>query len=60
LHKTGATRCHANPASHHPFIGNSDARIIMGNDEAALLGLWREKRGEIEPEELSANLIIQA
>jgi hypothetical protein len=32
----------------------------MGNDEAALLGLWREKRGEIEPEELSANLIIQA
>jgi hypothetical protein len=32
----------------------------MGNDEAALLGLWREKRDEIEPEELSANLIIQA
>jgi hypothetical protein len=32
----------------------------MGNDEAALLGLWREKRCEIELEELSANLIIQA
>ena len=32
------------------FIGGSDARIIMGNDEAALLRLWREKRGEVEPE----------
>ena len=28
------------------FIGGSDARIIMGDDEAALLRLWREKRGE--------------
>ena len=28
------------------FIGGSDARIIMGEDEAALLRLWREKRGE--------------
>src|SRR6266498_3023400 len=26
-------------------IGGSDARIIMGGDEAALLRLWREKRG---------------
>jgi predicted phage-related endonuclease len=41
------------------FIGGSDARIIMGNDEAALLRLWREKRGEIEPEDLSGNLIVQ-
>jgi predicted phage-related endonuclease len=31
------------------FIGGSDARIVMGGDEAALLRLWREKRGEIEP-----------
>ena len=31
------------------FIGGSDARIIMGDDEAALLRLWREKRAEIEP-----------
>src|SRR6185436_12498324 len=36
-----------------------DARIIMGDDEEALLRLWREKRGEIEPEDLSANLIVQ-
>ena len=41
------------------FIGGSDARIIMGADEAALLRLWREKRGEAEPEDLSGNLIVQ-
>ena len=41
------------------FIGGSDARIIMGGDEAALIRLWREKRGEIEPEDLSGNLIVQ-
>jgi predicted phage-related endonuclease len=33
------------------FIGGSDARIIMGSDEAALHRLWREKRGEAEPED---------
>ena len=38
------------------FIGGSDARIIMGDDEAALQRLWREKRGEAEPEDLSGNL----
>jgi hypothetical protein len=31
----------------------------MGDDQAALLRLWREKRGEIEPEDLSDNLIVQ-
>jgi len=41
------------------FIGGSDARIIMGSDEAALLRLWREKRGEADPEDLSSNLVIQ-
>jgi predicted phage-related endonuclease len=41
------------------FIGGSDARIVMGQDESALLRLWREKRGEIEPEDLSANLVVQ-
>jgi predicted phage-related endonuclease len=41
------------------FLGGSDARIIMGDDEAALLRLWREKRGEVEPEDLSGNLIVQ-
>jgi predicted phage-related endonuclease len=41
------------------FIGGSDARIIMGKDELALLRLWREKRGEVGPVDLSANLIVQ-
>ena len=41
------------------FIGGSDARIIMGDDEPALLRLWREKRGEIEPEDLSDDLLVQ-
>ncbi len=41
------------------FIGGSDARVIMGDDEAALLRLWREKRGEVDPEDLSGNLIVQ-
>jgi predicted phage-related endonuclease len=41
------------------FIGGSDARIIMGADEERLLRLWREKRGEIEPEDLSGNLVVQ-
>jgi predicted phage-related endonuclease len=41
------------------FVGGSDARIIMGDDEGALLRLWREKRGEVEPEDLSGNLVVQ-
>jgi predicted phage-related endonuclease len=41
------------------FLGGSDARIIMGNDEAALIRLWREKRGETEPQDYSGNLIVQ-
>jgi predicted phage-related endonuclease len=41
------------------FIGGSDARVIMSSDEAALLKLWQEKRGEVEPQDLSGNLIVQ-
>ena len=44
-------RCHT--------IGGSDARIIMGTDEASILRLWREKRGEVEPKDLSGNLVVQ-
>ena len=47
------------PTDRRYFVGGSDARIIMGDNEAALLRLWREKRGEIEPEDLSGNLIVQ-
>src|SRR6202045_438145 len=41
------------------FIGGSDARIIMGSDEGMLIRLWQEKRGEVEPEDLSDNLMVQ-
>ena len=35
-------------ADRRAFIGGSDARIVMGDDEPALIRLWREKRGEVE------------
>jgi predicted phage-related endonuclease len=41
------------------FIGGSDARIIMGSDEQAVERLWREKRGELEPQDHSDNLLVQ-
>jgi predicted phage-related endonuclease len=40
-------------------IGGSDANIIMGGNETRLLRLWKEKRGESEPEDLSDNLAVQ-
>jgi predicted phage-related endonuclease len=49
----------ANQGERRNFIGGSDARIIIGSDEAALLRLWQEKRGEIETEDLSGNLVVQ-
>jgi predicted phage-related endonuclease len=49
----------ADSANRRSFIGGSDARTIMGDNEAALQRLWKEKRGEVEPEDLSGNLIVQ-
>jgi YqaJ-like viral recombinase domain len=49
----------ADSASRRDFVGGSDARIIMGQDEKALIRLWQEKRGEVGPEDLSGNLIVQ-
>ena len=49
----------SDPHGRQAFIGGSDARIIMGSDEAALIRLWREKRGEIAPLDLSGNLLAQ-
>jgi predicted phage-related endonuclease len=46
-------------AERRSFIGGSDARIIMGNDEAALVRLWQEKRGDVEPADLSGELVVQ-
>ena len=50
----------ADSANRRSFIGGSDARSIMGDDEVTLLRLWQEKRGDVEPEYLSANLIRPA
>jgi predicted phage-related endonuclease len=36
-----------NAFSRRSFVGGSDARIIMGNDETDLIHLWQEKRGEV-------------
>jgi predicted phage-related endonuclease len=47
------------PRNRCDFIGGSDARIIMGKDEKALLRLWREKRGEEAPLDLSDVLVVQ-
>jgi predicted phage-related endonuclease len=41
------------------FLGGSDARTVMGNDETSLIRLWHEKRGEAPPEDLSDNLTVQ-
>ena len=54
--KASTNRCRAD---RRYFIGGSDARIIMGDDETALIRLWREKRGEVEPEDLTGNLVVQ-
>ena len=48
-----------NLAERRSFVGGSDARIILGDDEAALVRLWKEKRGEVEPEDLSSDLLVQ-
>jgi predicted phage-related endonuclease len=52
-----SARREANENRRH-FIGGSDARVIMGQDEKALIRLWQEKRGEVGPEDLSTNLIV--
>jgi predicted phage-related endonuclease len=48
-----------NPQDRRSYIGGSDARIVMGNDETALVRLWREKRGESEPEDLSGMGVVR-
>jgi predicted phage-related endonuclease len=54
-----STSVHPKHVNRRVFIGGSDARIIMGDDEAALIRLWQEKRAEAEPPDYSDNLIVQ-
>src|SRR5205085_8549531 len=65
-HKDHSTEAHMSQKStaktaiyRRNMVGGSDAKVVLGTDEAALIRLWREKRGEIEPEDLSGNLIVQ-
>lgn len=39
-------------------IGGSDANVILSGDEDRILRLWREKRGEVEAEDLSSILPV--
>jgi len=48
-----------NVGNRRSFLGGSDARIIMGSDEVALVRLWQEKRGEAGPPDYSDNLVVQ-
>ena len=57
MSKSGNGKTDNNERRH--FIGGSDARIIMGRDEKALVRLWQEKRGERDPEDLSGSLVVQ-
>ena len=43
---TALTSRVANSPKRRTFIGGSDARVVIGGDQAALHRLWREKRGE--------------
>jgi hypothetical protein len=40
-----------NRASTFYFIGDAHAETIMGDHQSSFIRLWREKRGEIEPED---------
>jgi hypothetical protein len=39
-------------------IGGSDANTILSGDEERITRLWREKRGELDPEDLSDRLPV--
>lgn len=39
-------------------VGGSDANVILSGDRDRILALWREKRGEAEPEDLSGSLAV--
>lgn len=59
MHHSGSSQGMSSQLDRRGFIGGSDARTIMGEDAGALLRLWREKRGEVEPEDLSGDLLVQ-
>lgn len=57
LSEIGLTADQASARKHG--IGGSDANTILSGDEARILHLWQEKRGEIPPDDLSRVLAVQ-
>jgi len=57
--KAEVKMCTKSASYRRHFVGGSDARVIMGDNEEALIRLWQEKRGEVEPQDLSGNLKVQ-
>jgi predicted phage-related endonuclease len=45
-------------AERRSFIGGSDANVILSGNPEKILRLWREKRGQAEPEDLSSSLPV--
>lgn len=55
------TLSHLQPADQNDrraFIGGSDANVILSGSSEKIGRLWREKRGEVEPENLSTFLPV--
>jgi predicted phage-related endonuclease len=40
------------------FLGGSDANVILSANSERILQLWREKRGEAEPQDLSTSIAV--
>ena len=55
---TGSDLGHLDREERRSFIGGSDANVILSGDAERILRLWREKRGEAEPEDLSSVLPV--
>ena len=54
----GLTVPPCDPEARRSFIGGSDANVILSGDRAKVERLWREKRGEAEPEDRSDKLAV--
>lgn len=56
LSQLGLPRSILNDRRHS--IGGSDANIIFSGDDSRIIALWREKRGEVQPEDLTSLLPV--
>jgi len=49
----------ADSSSKRSFIVTSNARIIMNQEDNALMRLWQDERGKLGPDDLPGDLIVQ-